>query len=303
MNTSEFTGMVASLLPCSGENTHAKAARMLMHTITLTYCFDKVPVETVRYANGNSFMKYIVRNKPLVDKLAQAVSVVVPMPYPGSSEAPEDLTNLAKKHHICVEALKTSRKKPYDIFYELHTVVTYMQVVDKILDRLKSTDLQMLERGYRGHCHPTYIKPKRSLRSFFLKSDINSYLVGLPASELPGARPRTEIVSEPAKFPVHPRLRTTSQSSQSTSRTTSTRSQYRSRATSNASLSSQYRSVSRKSSAASFHSAHHVPMPYAVPPVPVLVYTCQNITYETRQRQVVEQVHVPAVSSQPVRRT
>ncbi|QRV85716.1 hypothetical protein RhiJN_13734 [Ceratobasidium sp. AG-Ba] len=248
MSIVDFTELIAFLLPDSGEDKQSKAACQILHVITLMHCFDQVDLDKVRYAGGKSFVKHIVRNKPLVDELARAFGIVVPMPHPEAMIMPKELHELAGRHRITIESFKGPRKNMYDVFYELRTLVTFMEVAHKIFNRSETTDLQTLERAYRGHCHPCYSKPRRTLRSLFYKTNTNSHLLGLAASELPGARPRTEIEFEPAKFPVHPRLRTVSTASA-------------------ASMGPRNRScnTSRKSRRSSAHSGHVVLVAYAVP--------------------------------------
>ncbi|KAG8701685.1 hypothetical protein FRC08_003959 [Ceratobasidium sp. 394] len=216
MNCTEFTEMIASRIPRSKEDTQSKAACMLLHIITLMFSFGRVELEKVRYGCGKSFVADVVRRRTLVWKLGRAFNVVVNQPYQ-PQVIPQSLESQAKEHNIDIEAIKLRHKTIEAAIDELCTIITFMEVARSIFLSLQHIDLQCLERGYHGHCHPSYTKPKRSPLAILSKPDYQSASwLGLPASELPGARPRTEIVFEKAKFPVHTRPRTVSQSSGST---------------------------------------------------------------------------------------
>jgi hypothetical protein len=154
-----------------------------------------------------------------------------------------------------------------------------MEVARTIFSSLAYSDLQTLERGYQGHCHPLHTKPKHGLFSFSNKVDKS--LLGLPASKLPGARPRTEIVLKVAAMPKHPKFRKTTRTPGSAASSNSKRSPLR------------YTPSSSGGSSNLYTPEHGRPfMVYAVP-VPVPVYCSQSITFENGTYQKMEQVHMP----------
>ncbi|KEP46783.1 hypothetical protein V565_181780 [Rhizoctonia solani 123E] len=158
--SAELFDYIHAVKPSLSDEKRAKVSMLLTHYITLARASDRhVNMHDILTASGESFVRKVLRNMPLVRTLAFALKVDMTCKHDDGA-IPKGLRRLCEQYNIDVEACASRHKKPESARSELWDLVVFVRVALAVMAALHEVTLRELDESYHGH-RPAGYKPER----------------------------------------------------------------------------------------------------------------------------------------------
>ncbi|KEP48445.1 hypothetical protein V565_124420 [Rhizoctonia solani 123E] len=158
--SAELFDYIHAIKPSLSDEKGAKVGMLLTHYITLVRVSDgRAKINSILTASGESFIRKVLRNMPLVRTLAFALQVDMTCRHDDGA-IPKGLRRLCEQYNIDVEACASRHKKPESARSEMWDLVVFVRVALAVMAALHEDTLRELDESYHGHRLAGY-KPER----------------------------------------------------------------------------------------------------------------------------------------------
>ncbi|EUC54532.1 hypothetical protein RSOL_055890 [Rhizoctonia solani AG-3 Rhs1AP] len=158
--SAELFDYIHAVKPSLSDEKRAKIGMLLTHYITLARASDgRVSMHNILTASGESFVRKVLRNMPLVRTLAFALKVDMTCRHDDGA-IPKGLRRLCEQYNIDVEACASRHKKLESARSEMWDLVVFVRVALVVMAALHEDTLRELDESYHGH-RPAGYKPER----------------------------------------------------------------------------------------------------------------------------------------------